>query len=408
MGGKGPSGTTTTVQNTSPWGPQQPYLTDIFTNASGLYAGGGPSYYPEATYAPINPWQTGGLDLMAGATNSTLPGTAASFNEGLLTGDYLAANPALAPLSWLANTNAGYGAPGDAALQFYLSGERLNMDNPYTDALSNSILSRVVPKIQSQFIGSGTLSSPEAARASTEGATSAISPYLFQQYQQEEQNQINAANALSGRYLQGAGLMAQAGGMLSDSWNTGVSDMLKGLALAPQTLDGLYAPGRNLLQAGTSLQQLQQGAINDAVARWNWGQTLPYDMLNQYIGQVTGNYGGTTSMTQPYFSNTGMNMLGGGVAGASLGNMFFPGTMGAMGGAGLGSLFALLSDRRAKEAVRVVGMLHNGLPVYAFRYLGSPRTHIGLMADEVENVHPEAVHEGMGGLKMVDYAAAVQ
>ena len=45
--------------------------------------------------------------------------------------------------------------------------------------------------------------------------------------------------------------------------------------------------------------------------------------------------------------------------------------------------------------------------VYTFRYKGDPTTHIGMMAQEVEKVHPEAVGSAMG-FKTVDYKKAVE
>lgn len=84
----------------------------------------------------------------------------------------------------------------------------------------------------------------------------------------------------------------------------------------------------------------------------------------------------------------------------------------------MGGLFGLLgtgltagikySDRRLKTDVRRVGRLDNGLPVYAYRMIGSPMTEIGLMADEVEQKIPDAVHQQPNGFKMVDYRAATE
>lgn len=65
------------------------------------------------------------------------------------------------------------------------------------------------------------------------------------------------------------------------------------------------------------------------------------------------------------------------------------------------------SDRRLKTDIRRVGHTDDGLPIYKYKYKGDPneQTHIGLMADEVEEKHPEAV--GLAaGYKTVDYDKA--
>ena len=67
----------------------------------------------------------------------------------------------------------------------------------------------------------------------------------------------------------------------------------------------------------------------------------------------------------------------------------------------------LFSDRRLKENAKVVGELKNGLKVYSYEPKGGGTPMIGLMADEVEKVAPEAVAE-LGGLKAVDYGEAVK
>lgn len=75
-----------------------------------------------------------------------------------------------------------------------------------------------------------------------------------------------------------------------------------------------------------------------------------------------------------------------------------------LGAAGIG----LLSDARAKEDIRRVGQLDSGLNVYAYKYKGSDGpTHIGLMAQEVEQVKPDAVGHLPGGLMTVNYDRAV-
>jgi hypothetical protein len=78
-----------------------------------------------------------------------------------------------------------------------------------------------------------------------------------------------------------------------------------------------------------------------------------------------------------------------------------------LGGASLlTGLFGKLSDVRAKENVTPVGKLDDGQKVYAYNYKGDPTPEIGLLAQEVEKVRPDAVATGPDGLKRVDYAAA--
>lgn len=60
-----------------------------------------------------------------------------------------------------------------------------------------------------------------------------------------------------------------------------------------------------------------------------------------------------------------------------------------------------LCDRRAKENIKRVGTLENGLPLYEFNYIGDNKKQINVMAQDVEKVIPEAVIE-IDGLKLVD------
>lgn len=78
---------------------------------------------------------------------------------------------------------------------------------------------------------------------------------------------------------------------------------------------------------------------------------------------------------------------------------------GLLGGATLLSKF---SDARLKTDVRRMGYADNGLPIYLYRYKGSPVFELGFMAQDVERVRPDAVSMHPSGFKMVDYGQAVQ
>jgi hypothetical protein len=63
---------------------------------------------------------------------------------------------------------------------------------------------------------------------------------------------------------------------------------------------------------------------------------------------------------------------------------------------------AMASDRRLKTDIKKVGKTDSGLSVYTYKYKGNDKTHMGVMAQEVEEVFPEAVTE-VDGYKAVYY-----
>jgi hypothetical protein len=89
------------------------------------------------------------------------------------------------------------------------------------------------------------------------------------------------------------------------------------------------------------------------------------------------------------------------IIGGAIGGIGALAKTGAFGPAG----WLTASDARLKDDVEEVGTLHDGSPVYSFRYRGDPVTQIGLIAQDVEARHPDAVAE-IGGVKAVDYAKA--
>lgn len=78
-----------------------------------------------------------------------------------------------------------------------------------------------------------------------------------------------------------------------------------------------------------------------------------------------------------------------------------------LGGAGI----MAMSDIRAKENIKAIGVMPNGLTLYSFEYkdeikshpLAGDGIHVGVMAQEVEQVFPYAVKTLDDGYKVVDY-----
>jgi len=148
------------------------------------------------------------------------------------------------------------------------------------------------------------------------------------------------------------------------------------------------------IQAGMVPQTEQQAIDTSLQNTWNEGQAYPFQttsFLNNIIQGLGSQTGGTAATNTPAPS-TLSEVLGAGTAAAGIAAKALP--------------FLMSSDIRVKENVVPVGQTFDGQTIHRFNYKGDPRTQIGLVAQEVEQAHPAAVREGLGGLKMVDYDAA--
>lgn len=296
-GGSAPSGQTTTVQKADPWSGQQPFLSTGFQQVQDLYNTGGPQYYPGQTYAQPTDAQNTALTNQADLGNSGSPISGASQGAALniLDPNFLQSNPG----------NAGY--------------QQLGNGQATQDAI-NSAVSKATPGLLDTFTQGNRLNSPGAAYAVSQGITSAAAPYVLQ-------GQQTAAQGLSQNYQGAAQLQNQAN------------------LIAPQTQAMPYTDMSNAYNAGATMQSQNQAGINDQMTRYNYNQTLPYNMSDWYNAGVGGSYGGTQTLTSPYFSQpTGglMGALTGAVGGGALGYMLGGASGAGYGAAGGGLLGGLL------------------------------------------------------------------
>lgn len=68
------------------------------------------------------------------------------------------------------------------------------------------------------------------------------------------------------------------------------------------------------------------------------------------------------------------------------------------------SVPVLVSDVRLKRDIVLVGRLDDGLGLYRYRYLWSDTVYVGVMAQEVAFVHPDAIVQGLDGYLRVNYS----
>ena len=263
MGGSSGSDTTKTTQKSDPWGPQAPYLKYGMDEATRLYQQQGPQYYPGSTVAGFSPTQQQAQQL---GTQRALSGNASMKQAEGVNSDFM-------------------------------SGKYLNSD-PYSDQVFQNIQSKVMPSVNSQFMGSGRYGSNLQTDTATRALTESYSPYASQQYQQ------------------------------------GLDRMGQAAAMAPVFAQNDWNDINALSNIGGQQQQLGQQELDDAAARWDYYQRLPYDKLGQYMNNIGGNYGGTvvgkTKTPQPsmfqqaagyVLGNAGqaMKVFGGGGGGGSQG-----------------------------------------------------------------------------------------
>lgn len=167
--------------------------------------------------------------------------------------------------------------------------------------------------------------------------------------------------------------------------SAGSQFMNLGQAAQDSALKDAYAQ----IQAGGVRQQNEQSKADADYEDWLSEQAYPFQSqswLANILGGIGSGAGSTTSGSSTTKGSGGSN------AGSYL-------------GAGVSLLSALFSDERLKEDIEQVGETFDGQPIYRYRFRGSPKTQIGLMAQDVEDVHPEAVGH-FGDLKMVDYERA--
>ena len=167
--------------------------------------------------------------------------------------------------------------------------------------------------------------------------------------------------------------------------------------LAVQQLIGAQGQGQQVLIENIKnfQQDLQQKAFQNRLALT--GQTSNTGLGLAGIGAGAG---GGIGLYNARYANAGRTSNTVNEASA-LDNMTGLGRLLAGGGAAWAA-----SDRRLKRNITRIGELLNGLPVYLFQYLGHAPFYIGVMADDVEKVKPEAVKVDQFGFKSVNYALA--
>lgn len=367
-----------------------------YGNLTFKQTGGGPSYNMDAYNAALKSYNDA---IAAGAQSGTAPKyTGASDNAPQSNVNYAGNMPTLdqfktgdAPPSFTSTIEL---SPEQQAIL-----DSQNRREIALGTLGEDQIGRIRSSVSSpySYMGLGGEVSADDVATQQARAEEAYMSRLNPQFQRDEE-------ALRARLInQGIGQGSQAYQREMDTFNQMRNDARQQAILAGQQF------------GGTAQQQALQRR-NQLIQEYDAQRNAP---LNEYIGLTSGvqvqnpqftsqSYGGAqpvdyaglvnqnyqNQMAQYNARQAGSNNTMSSLFG--LGSSFL-GAAGQAGGIG-----ALFSDRRLKENIKFVGV-ENNFPIYSFNYINVPEaTYIGVMAQDVERIMPEAVFE-TEGYKKVNY-----
>lgn len=343
--GKGSN--TTSTSSTSSADPQAAALyRDILTRAQGVASTPYQAYSGELT-APTNAQQNLGVAGINANANYASPFIQQAAGQ---------ATASSAPLS-------------ASAIQQYL--------NPYTQSVVDATTQQMQHDNAQAMAG---LQGNQIAQGALGGNATGVAKGILA----GQQNRTDAST-IANLYSQG---YTQALGAAQNQQQLGLAGAN---AIANYGIQGQNAAltGANAqFGVGAQQQQTQQAQDNALYQQYLQAQAYPYQQTQWLAGLGTGvgsNLGGVSSgtTTGPAPNQTAQYL-----------------------GLGLSAAGMFLSDREAKEDIEHIGHTNDGQKIYRYRYKGRPETHIGLIAQEVKEDHPEAVEKGLGGLHYVDLKGA--
>jgi len=347
MGGQS-SSTQTQQSQTAPWAATQPMLQSILGQiGTGLNNTG------------LTSAETGALNTLRGnaAQGNPYTGQIGDYATSLLRGG--GADAQAGNVQGNLNTLQSQLTP-------YASGSMIG-SNPALDAQLTQIRTDVGDSVNSQFAAAGRDFSGANQMAYGRGVAAGEAPVIAAQYNQDVANRFNAANML---YNAGN----TTAGTLSGMQQNYLANQGQGVTAAQSALDA-----RNYGANATLAEEAQRRGI----------PVQALSLLAQIGVPIAGLGSQSNGTTQGTQEMSGADQFGK-IAG------------------GIGSLLKFMpSDMRLKEDISPVGTLFDGTPVYGYRYKGAGAYHIGLMAQDVEKIAPNAVIE-INGYKAVDYRAATE
>ena len=332
--------------------------------------------------APVNAQQTTGIGGVNTAANEAQPYYSAAASG--ITGAQNSTQPA---------NNAALGLAGASAEQVnaqQIGAPQINQFmNPYLNTVLGSTSALLNQNNQQQQAG-------QLGNAITSGAFGGDRTGIAAANLEQQQNLANAniysgigANAFNtalGAAQQQQGVNLEAGqanraalanagqeiaGIGATQYGEGANTANTLAALGSGAQSAGLQGAQAQIGAGTLQQQTQQASDQALYNQFLQQQSYPFQ-VTQFLGNLaegTGALSGSqTTTTQP------------------------------------GGFF---SDKRLKTDIKKIGRLYDGQHIVSYKLHGDPRTRVGLIAQDVEKDHPEAVGVARG-YKIVDYGKATE
>ncbi len=170
---------------------------------------------------------------------------------------------------------------------------------------------------------------------------------------------------------------------------------------------GVFGERKNQAFSNLALESVQRGIgtqLTEANIRQS-NRSTQFNELASLLGLQQVSQPGLNNFFTPGQTDTAAGFAlnqQGQIANAAAGSQITSGILEGL--FGLGSSAITKSDIRLKEDIDKVGELPSGIGVYTFRYIGEEQLNLGVMAQEVLPIIPDAVIEHPDGYLMVDYS----
>ena len=284
--------TSTAMQE--PWEPQQEPLKQAFRGAGDIYERGVQQptpYFQGQTLAGFDPYQTQGQEMAVNYATGQRPAAMQAAAEQANLGQMYGQTPFTAEQQrGLLAGDVNYGAGSPLAA----------MADVYGNQAMNQLTGKILPGIRESIVNyqpGGGARSNQIQGTAIAGAQKNLQDQLAQMYSgaygQAQAQRMPMANMILGQQAQGLGQYPTIMG-------------------APLQMAGAVG------DVGAERRAMTQEDINQSMMRYNYEMGQPQQNLQNYLANISGNFGGVSSATPSPLST--MGQLAGLVTG--LGNIF--------------------------------------------------------------------------------------